>query len=433
MFRRYLFPILACTVLVASSALLVSAQSGQLRGHVVMKLADGTNAPVADAIIDVFRTDIPGKYNTKTDKKGQFVFAGLPYVGTYVIAASKPDAQPNWLPDVKAGRDADYEIELRPGDGKRLTIEEIKAATSHSPAPAGGTAKLSAEEKARLEEIERKNAEIAATNTKNKNSNEIVARTFKAGNEALTAKNYDEAIKQFQEGLAADPQQGPLLTNIGAAYKARGIDRYNAAMRSKDDAAKNSGIESAKSDFKAAAEATNKAVALIKAMTAPTDQTGLSNYNYNKLVALTQNADAMRLLVTKVDPTQADAGFAAYQDLIALETDPAKKQKAQLSAILLLLDAGSSDKALQAAQKLLETDPDNVEALRLAGLALFQSGEKAKFQEAANYLQRFVDKAPDTHPDKQSAKEALDYLKTAENVKPVKTAPTTTTTRRKKS
>lgn len=432
MFRRYLFPILACTVLVASSALLVSAQSGQLRGHVVMKLADGTNAPVADAIIDVFRTDIPGKYNTKTDKKGQFVFAGLPYVGTYVIAVSKPDAQPNWLPDVKAGRDADYEIELRPGDGKRLTIEEIKASTSHSPTPAAGTAKMSAEEKARLEEIERKNAEITATNAKNRNSNEIVARTFKAGNDALTAKNYDEAIKQFQEGLVADPQQGPLLTNIGAAYKARGIDRYNAGMKAKDDAAKNSGIESAKSDFKAAADATNKAVALIKAMPAPTDQTGLSNYNYNKLVALTQNADAMRLLVTKVDPTQADAGFAAYQDLIAMETDPAKKQKAQLSAILLLLDAGSSDKALQAAQKLLETDPDNVEALRLAGLALFQSGDKAKFQEAANYLQHFVDKAPDTHPDKQSAKEALDYLKTAENVKPVKTTPTTTT-RRKKS
>jgi tetratricopeptide (TPR) repeat protein len=197
-------------------------------------------------------------------------------------------------------------------------------------------------------------------------------------------------------------------------------------VKAKDDAAKTSGIESAKADFKAAAEATSKAVALIKNMPAPTDSAALANYNSNKLAAITQNADAMRLLVTKVDPAQADAGFAAYQELIAMEPDPAKKQKAQLDATLLLLDAGSSDKALQAAQKILETDPDNVEALRLAGLALFQSGDKAKFQEAANYLQRFVDKAPDTHPDKQSAKESLDYLKTAENVKPVKTTPTTT-------
>ncbi|MDT5293434.1 MAG: hypothetical protein QOJ76_314, partial [Acidobacteriota bacterium] len=35
--------------------------------------------------------------------------------------------------------------------------------------------------------------------------------------------------------------------------------------------------------------------------------------------------------------------------------------------------------------------------------------------------QHYVDKAPDTDPLKQSAKESLDYLKTAENVKPEKT------------
>ena len=29
--------------------------------------------------------------------------------------------------------------------------------------------------------------------------------------------------------------------------------------------------------------------------------------------------------------------------------------------------------------------------------ALFSSGDKAKYQEAANYLQKFVDKAPDDH------------------------------------
>jgi hypothetical protein len=56
---------------------------------------------------------------------------------------------------------------------------------------------------------------------------------------------------------------------------------------------------------------------------------------------------------------------------------------------------------------------------------LFQSGDKAKFQEAANYLQRFVDKAPDTHKLKASAKESLEYLKTQENIKPQKTAPAT--------
>ncbi len=63
------------------SNLTASAQSGQLRGQVLMA-QDGKEVPVAGAQIDVYRTDIAGKYNTKTDKKGDFVFAGLPFVGT---------------------------------------------------------------------------------------------------------------------------------------------------------------------------------------------------------------------------------------------------------------------------------------------------------------------------------------------------------------
>ena len=132
----------------------------------------------------------------------------------------------------------------------------------------------------------------------------------------------------------------------------------------------------------------------------------------------------MRLFVTKVDQSQADAGAAAYQEYIAAETDPTKKAKAQVNLAQMLLDAGQGDKALAEYQKILAAEPENVDALRGAGLALFQSGEKAKFQEAANYLQRFVDKAPDTNPEKQSAKEALEYLKSQENVRPEKTTAT---------
>jgi hypothetical protein len=65
------------------------------------------------------------------------------------------------------------------------------------------------------------------------------------------------------------------------------------------------------------------------------------------------------------------------------------------------------------------------------GLALYASGDKAKYQLAANHLQRYVDKAPDTDPLKVSTKEALDYLKTAENIKPERTAPARSTGRRR--
>ena len=88
----------------------------------------------------------------------------------------------------------------------------------------------------------------------------------------------------------------------------------------------------------------------------------------------------------------------------------------------MLFDAGVSDKAAAAYEKILATNPENVDAILYAGLALYGTGDKTKFQQAANYLQRFVDKAPDTHPIKSDAKAVLENLKNQENVKPQSTA-----------
>src|SRR4030095_7179910 len=116
----------------------VSAQTAQLRGHVVMRQSDGSTVPVAAAQIDVYRTDIGGKYETKTDKKGQFVFAGLPFTGDYLLAASAPNAAPFAKGGAKAGREIDYELVLAAGgDGHRFTEAEAKAAVKGGTADAG--------------------------------------------------------------------------------------------------------------------------------------------------------------------------------------------------------------------------------------------------------------------------------------------------------
>src|SRR6266436_499408 len=177
MLHKHILGMLAAAILIASSALTSLGQTGELRGHVIIKQADGQSVPASDAVIDVFRIDVSGKYNTKTNKKGEFVFAGLPYVGDYIIAGSHPSARPTFVPNVKVGRDVDYEVELTPGDGKRLTLEEIKnanagsgAANSAPPASGGG----SAADKAKLEELRKKNAEIEAANKKVTAANEII-------------------------------------------------------------------------------------------------------------------------------------------------------------------------------------------------------------------------------------------------------------------
>ena len=442
MIGKYFYGALAVAILVAAASITTRAQVGELRGVVMMEQADGQKVPLADAQIDVFRTDIASKYNTKTNKKGEFVFAGLPFVGTYTVAASHPTAAPSWLGGVKAGRDIPVQLVLKPGDGKRFTLEEIKAGGGGAATapPSGGSSKEpSTADKAKMEELRKKNEAIEAANKKITETNETIQRTFKAGNEALTAagaaskaKNPDEAIQKytaavaaFDEGLAADAEQPAILTNKAVALKARGVERFNLAITSKglDDAAKTAALQAAKDDFKASAEAAGKAVTMLKATPVPTDPTDLQRYNANKYAAMVTNAEAMRLVVSKADGTQADAGIAAFKDYIALETDPAKKSKAQLDMAQMLFDGGAADKALAEFRAILATTPDSPDANLGAGLAVYAIGDKTKFQEAANFLQKFVEVAPDTHPMKDDAKMILQALKESENVTPEKTKP----------
>lgn len=429
--KNYYISLLAVLMILASGRI-ASAQVAPLRGHVIMTQADGTKTPVEGAVIDVFRTDIAGKYETKTNKKGQFIFAGLPIGGTYAVAASAPNARPTFLQGLKSGQDVDFELVLTPGDGRRLTQEELKATLGGggTAAPAG---RESSSDRAKREEAERRNAEITAENQKATDVNAVLNRTFKAGQEALTTRRWEDAITSFKEGLAADPEQDALLVGLAEAYRLRGADRYNAAVKLKsDDPARDAGIKSAQQDWRDAAQAAGRAVEIIKKKSATTtgaspDATAQGQQNRNKLAALDVRAKTMLLFVTKVDTTQTDAGLAAFQEYIAAEPDAAKKTKAHNDLAKMLLDAGAADKALIEYQKILETNPDDVDALIGAGLALYNlayaSNDKAKFQEAANYLQRFVDKAPDTNPLKADAKAVLEEVKNQQNIKPERTAP----------
>jgi len=424
--RSYLFTSIIAAAILVLSAVTASAQTGQLRGHVILKQADGTTAKAADAVIDVFRTDMSGAFHTKTDKKGEFIFAGLPFIGTYVVAASMPNAAPGFVRGVKVGKDIDYEIVLSPGSGAKLTLDEINKMKSGDPGPTtggGGSGSESAADKAKREELLKKNAEIEAANKKAENTNQIVGDSFKAGNTALTAKNYEEAVKQYDIGLAADPEQAALLTNKAAALKALGVEKYNAAIQTKDDAGRTAGIDTAKGYFKNAAESADKAFDIIKKETVGADPNDQKRHEANKYAAVSVRAEAYRLYVSKADGTKADAGMTAFQDYIAVEPDAAKKSKAQLDLAQMLLDAGAGEKAYAEYQKILAATPDDPDANLGAGLALYSTGDKAKYQEAANFFQRFVDKAPDTHKFKSDAKAILTEMKNTENVVPEKTTP----------
>jgi tetratricopeptide (TPR) repeat protein len=433
--RSHLLNSLVAVIVLLFASLVASAQVGQLRGSVKLMGGDGNAAPVANAVVDVWRTDIGGEYHTKSDKKGEWVFAGLPYTGIYVVSVSAPGAMPTARKDVRAGREIPVDIVLSPGDGKKLSRDEAVAAAGSGvgPAKSGGGDEA---EKAKAAEIAKENERIMNANKKVEDSNKVISEAFKAGNTALMAKNYDEAIKQYDAGIAVDPDHPgvpSLLTNKSAALRSRGVDKYNAAITSKDDAARTAGMDAAKADFSASADAANRAVELLKKQPAPTDPEAQKQAATNKYYALSARAEAMRFYLTKVDPTKADQAIAAYQEFMAAETDVTKKSKEQLDFAQLLFDANAYDQAKAEYEKILAESPDNPDALANMGLIYFNAGaaketegkkDEAKplYQQAANYLQKFIDKAPEGHKFKADAKAVLDEMKNQQNVQAEKTS-----------
>jgi len=450
MIRKYFSAPLAAALLVLS-ATVASAQLGEIRGHVTMKQADGTTTPVAGAQIDIFRTDMTGKWEVKSDKKGVFIYAGLQYVGKYILAVSAPGARPDFQPAL-AGRDVDYAFDLQPGDGRRLTLAEIQALNKGGGAngPAAPSGESSAD-KAKRAELEAKNKEIIESNKKAEESNKVLSEKFTQGNASLTAgekanssqppnyaeaeRLFTEAITHYDEGISADPTHPgapTLMTNKAQAYLDRAVSRYNKTITSEEykSAIKTGGggalLDPAKKDWKDSAETANKAIELLKGQTAPTDAGALQNFNKNKYFALMVRAQAMNKVVSKVDPTQVDAGVTAYTEYLAVETDAAKKARAQKEMAKMLFDANSYDKAKEAYDKILAENPDDPDALQNLGLVLYALGfvkesegkkdeAKANYQEAANYLARFVEKAPDGQL-KSEAQDVLKNLKEQQNV-----------------
>lgn len=420
------------------------AQSAPVRGKVELKKADGTTEPVAGAKIDVYKMDGKGKLpSAKTNKKGEFAFAGLTVGQKFVLVASGEKISPGMQPNVQAGMESVL-ITVSEGDGKTLTEDEVKASLSGSApaantnagtttAPAANTQqaeqpKMSEEDKKAQAEYEKKKAEVENNNKKITEANEVVKRALDEGNKAFDAKNYDMAVSKYDEGLTAMPDfvgaTPVLLNNKATVLVIRATENYNKAVKAGGDA-RATAMPSIKKDYEDAAAAADKSLELLK--TAPAGDPNQKLYDSQKLVALVQRKEAYRLMSkTGADRSKGKEATVAFQEYLAVETDPKKKADGQIGYAEALQDANEFEQAAAEYEKVLAQDPNNVEALAGAGLSLvtvgYTSGDKTKFQQAANYLQKFDELAPATHRYKAdgSIKATIETLKKEQNVTPQK-------------
>ncbi|CAN5157856.1 hypothetical protein BH18ACI2_BH18ACI2_17570 [soil metagenome] len=424
----YRLAVAAC--LLAASVVTASAQVVTASGKVTLKQADGTTVPVKDAVVKFYRTDIKQEFNAKSDKGGRYVNAGITLVGTFTIAVSAPGARPDFIPNVKISARSENDFVLVPGDGSALTHDQIKQAMAAPRAGNTGGGEMSAEDKKKLAEQQAEIARITEQNKKVEELNVKLPEILKSGNDAFTAKNYDAALGFYDQGIAADPEQAVFYRNKATVLRARGVERYNAAVKAKDTAAK----EAAKEDFKAATEANEKAVSTYRECTSKRQGNAAATpgqpQQNDDLSNMEQRYESYRIALQTGTAVETETATKAIQEYINAETDPAKKTKAQASLGDALFQGGKIDESIAAYRQILTQNPDNLDAIYGLGLALASDPTGEKTAEGRDMLEQFAQKAPANDPRKQIAAEAVADLKEALKAKPADK--TSTGTKRRK-
>ncbi len=389
-----------------------SAQTVEARGKVTLTAADGTLTPVENAIVTIYRTDIKGKYETKTNRKGEYVRVGLPFGGTYTVTVSAPNARPSYQSGVRFGQLPNgLDFTLSSGDGSTVTLEQVQALINSAPAASGGAtaaapAKETEEARKERERIAKETAEIEAKNARATELNAKLPQILKTANDAFTAKKYDEAITAYDQGIAADPTQGVFHINKAIALRSRAVEKYNTAVKNSDKEARTAGVASAREDMKISTDAADKAVAAYKQTSTSGAAPDAKQADILKS-ALEQRKESYTIALRINTPDVAEKAVPAFEEYVASETDPAKKAKAQASLGEALFASGKTDEAVAAYKQILTQNPSNLDALYGLGLAL--TAVEGKTAEARDTLKQFVAKASGAEYE-QKKKEAEEIV-----------------------
>src|SRR5262249_41294346 len=124
---KYFTLVLATAVLIFGAQAALAQNTAPVRGVLKMTKKDGTQVPVADELIEVYRTDVSkgSLPSNKTNKKGEFTFINFQLGYSYALSFSAPGMSPV-VQTVKPGQE-DVNILANEGDGRKPTEDEVRA------------------------------------------------------------------------------------------------------------------------------------------------------------------------------------------------------------------------------------------------------------------------------------------------------------------
>jgi len=317
-----------------------------------------------DAVIKIDRIDQKGTYKTKTDKKGHYVYAGLPmgkYKVTLTIDGVDKDAMDGVVTKTSEPSDVNFDL------------KEKAAANAAGVAVPAQEKNMTPEARA---EYERKLKEAADQLAKNKALNDA----FNAGKSAADAKMWADAIQNFQKASEIDPTQHVVWANLADAYV--NLAATKIAPDQKDEQ---------KQDYEKGMAGYQKAIEL-----SPSDAV----YHMNYALALAKAG--------KMPESQEELNKAA-------QLDPAQSAKAYYNLGAVLTNANQNDGAIEAFKKALSVDPNYAEAHYQLAIALMSKmttgpdGKPIPPPGTTDEFQKYLQLAPNG-PNAQSAKELLAAL-----------------------
>ena len=363
----------ACFVLLGASA--AFAQTTTVEGDV----KDANGQPLKGAVIKLDRTDIKGHYQVKSDKKGHWLYTGLP-MGVYDISCEVDGKVVDKEGGVRSkyGDSTTVDFDLRKVQQQQAAANKANAGGQLTQEQARG---MSKEQK---EQYEAQMKQRAEQMKKNKALNDA----YNAGKDALTAAGADQdktkkgteyqtAVDNFKKAADLDATQEAVWAGLGDAY-------YGLANTQTGD---------------------DRTKSFDESITA-----------YNKVLSINPNEAAIYNQLGNIYGAEKKIPEATQALTKAAQLDPAMAAKAYYNMGANLVNSGNSDQAADFFKKAIDADPNYADAHYQYGICLMgkaqvdsKSGKITPPAGTADEFQKYLELKPDGQ-NAQSAKDMLASL-----------------------
>lgn len=304
--------VLRNAALMAATCVLTSGLAFGQMGTFTGKVLGEDGKGMQGVVIKIERKDIKGNWQTKTNKKGEWTYSGMPFPGTFNITCEVNGQMMDQISNIRSQMGDPMEVkdfcDLAKAAAKRAAVQKAAETGQVSQELARD---MTPEQKAAYE---KQMKERAGQMAKNKALNDA----YNAGMAAIQSKDFQGAIDNFTKAAEMDPKQSAVWIQMAQAY--------DGLSSSKTGADKDAALAKAGENF-------NKALELLPA------DAGLHN-NYGLVLAKQK----------KFPEAQAELEKAA-----ALDPPGGGKYMFNLGAVLI--NTGQTEPAINAFKKATELDP----------------------------------------------------------------------------